>query len=376
MTKPTSTSRIAVTMPRLSQYGGAESFAWRLSAALAQRGHDVDFICGRCEGDAPEGVNPVVVGRFGGTRLIKLLWFTFMCARKQKQGGYDLVFGMANSPDQDILRIGGGPISVFWQLSKQAWPAGAARSFKMLRRRLNPTNWVMHKLDNLRMRRTKKVVAVSHFVRELILQAHPYRTPESIEVIYNRPDLSKFSRPTDEQRAALRQQAGIEQGRVVIGTAATNFALKGVRQLITALADLPEHFELHIAGGRRPDKYIRLAQKLGVEDRVRFLGKVDDMASFYRRIDIFILATFYDACSNAVLEALACGCRVASSARNGSAYFLPDTHVFPDPADVAAMAALLRKMEKEERPVEFQWPSDVPSGIDPFISIIESMVSK
>jgi len=374
MTTPTKKAHIAVTMPRFSKYGGAESFAWRLSEALAARGHEVDFICGRCETEPPKGVTPVVVGRFGGTRLIKTLWYVVMADKKQRQGNYDFVFGMSNTLNQDILRIGGGPISVFWELSKLAWPEGFGRSFKMLRRRLSPVNWLIHWLDDERMKRTPRIVAVSHFVRKLIVRAHPHLKESDIEVVYNRPDLSRFSRPTDEERQILRGQAGIAHDEVVIGTAATNFALKGVRHLIEALTYLPDNYILHVAGGRKADKYLKQARNLGVEHRVRFLGKVDDMPSFYRRIDIFILATFYDACSNAILEAMACGCRVTSSALNGSAHFLSDDWIFPDPGDVPFMADMLLRISRESRPEPFEWPSGTEAGIEPFVRMIESSI--
>ena len=285
MASSTEHARLALTMPRLSRYGGAESFAWRLAEVLAARGHEVDFICARCETEPPAGVNPVVVGRFGGLRLVKTLWFAWRADRLTGEGGYDLVFGMGNTVNQDILRIGGGSISKFWQLSKRAWPAGFPRWFKMLRRRLAPANWVIHLLDAARMRRTPKIVCVSHLVRDWVVEAHPHLDPSAIEVVYNRPDLDRFPRVSEEDRQRLREQAGITPDRVVIGTAATNFALKGVRPLIQALARLPEHFELHVAGGRNPQKYQHLARELGVEDRVRFLGKVDDMVAFYGRTD-------------------------------------------------------------------------------------------
>ncbi|MEF2229340.1 MAG: glycosyltransferase family 4 protein [Pseudodesulfovibrio sp.] len=369
-------ARLALTMPRLSRYGGAESFAWRLAEALAARGHAVDFLCARCETEPPAGVTPVTVGRFGGLRLIKTLWFAAMVDRAVKRGGYDLVFGLGNTVNQDVLRVGGGPITVFQQLSKRAWPAGFARECKMLRRRLAPVNWVIRWLDAARMRRTPHIVCVSHLVRDWVVQAHPHLRRDGIKVIYNRPDLDRFARVGEEERLRLREAAGIAQDRFVIGTAATNFALKGVRCLIEALAGLPEHFELHVAGGRNPGKYLRQARSLGVEDRVRFLGKVDDMRAFYGRTDLFALATFYDACSNAVLEALACGCRVVSSALNGSARFLPAKWVFPDPADVAGLIRVLARVAAEERPGPFIWPDDVPSGLDPYVEMIESLLAE
>ncbi|MCJ2164229.1 MULTISPECIES: glycosyltransferase family 4 protein [unclassified Pseudodesulfovibrio] len=363
--------RLAVSMPRLSRYGGAESFAWRLSEALAARGHDVDFICARCETDPPDGVNPVVLGRFGGIRLIKILWFAYAAEKARKNGGYDLVFGMGKTINQDILRIGGGPISKFWELSQRAWPEGFARSFKMLRRRMAPANWAIHLIDSIRMKRTPRIVAVSHLVRDWMVEAHPFLDKNAIDVVYNRPDLTRFSPIGDQERIRLRAASGITEDQVVIATAATNFALKGVRHLVSMLDLLPSNYVLHVAGGRNAAKYLRQARELGVEDRVRFLGRVDDMAAFYRAADIFILATFYDACSNAVLEALACGCKAVSSSLNGSAYFLPPRWVFPDPSDVGALADLIRRVAREDRPGLFQWPEDIASGLEPYVEMVE-----
>lgn len=376
MAKSSKNARLAVTMPRFSRYGGAESFAWRLSEALAARGYAVDFICARCETEPPEGVTPIVVGRFGGLRVIKILWFAIMSERARRKGKYDLVFGMGMTANQDILRLGGGSQSMFWKLSKKAWPKGFARSFKMLRRRCAPANWAIHTLDCIRMKRTKHIVAVSHLVRDWVVEAHPHLDKNDIEVVYNRPDLEQFSPASAAQRQELRGKAGVQENEIVIGTAATNFALKGIRHLIEALTKLPEHYVLHVAGGRKPDKYIRQARELGVENRVRFLGKVDDMPSFYRATDVFVLATFYDACSNAVLEGLACGCRVVSSALNGSAYFLPEKWIIPDPGDVQSLAKALHRVGEEEQPPEFAWPEEISSGIEPFIDMIEKKLEE
>ncbi|WP_207259776.1 glycosyltransferase family 4 protein [Desulfovibrio sp. Huiquan2017] len=374
MEKVLKKKRLAVTMPRLSRYGGAESFAWRLSEALAARGHEVDFICARRETDPPEGVKPVILGRFGAFRLIKILRFAFGADRARRKGHYDLVFGMGKTLNQDILRIGGGPISKFWELSKRAWPRGFARSFKMFRRRLSPGNWAIFLIDRIRMRRTPHIVCVSHLVRDWLVESHPSLNRDDIAVVYNRPDLERFSPIGDQERLRLRAASHIREDQVVVATAATNFALKGVRHLVGMLALLPENYVLRVAGGRNPAKYERLARELGVADRVNFLGRVDDMPAFYRAADVFVLASFYDACSNAVLEALACGCRSVSSAMNGSAYFLPQRWVFPDPADEGAMAAMVRRVADEPRPGPFQWPGDVPSGLEPYVDMVERLL--
>ncbi|MCM0756468.1 glycosyltransferase family 4 protein [Desulfovibrio aminophilus] len=364
-------ARLAVVMPRLSAYGGAEGFGLRLAAALAGAGYAVDFICARQEVETPRGVRVIRVGRFGPFKALKTLWFSLAAEAAVRRGRYDLVLGLGKTLSQDVLRIGGGPLPVFWRLSKRAWSPGLPRALKMLRRRLSPANWLSLAIEARQARSARVVVCVSELVRDWLLEAHPVLARSDVRVIYNRPDLSRFHPLDETERARLRAEQGIVPDQVVIATAATNFALKGIAPLLRTLALLPERFVLRVAGGRGAGHYLRLARELGVEARVRFLGRVEDMPGFYNAADVFCLATFYDACSNAVLEALACGCRTVSSRFNGSAAFLPPEAIFDDPGDHAALAPLLERVAGEPRPGAFSWPADVACGLEPYLDLVD-----
>jgi UDP-glucose:(heptosyl)LPS alpha-1,3-glucosyltransferase len=228
-----------------------------------------------------------------------------------------------------------------------------------------------------------EVIAVSHLARDWLLQSHPNLAPERVTVVYDKPDESRFSPPTPSERAVARAALASRSTNamdgaaepVFIGTASTNFELEGVGPLIRALALLPEYAMLFVAGGRGRRPYAELARKLGVADRVVFCGKVDDMPSFYRGLDIFILPTFHDACSDVVLEALVSGCKTITTNSNGAAFFLESEAVLTDPEDVPEMAKRLRLFM--ERPVPpFVWPENVDSGLECFADHIEGMLTK
>lgn len=65
-------------------------------------------------------------------------------------------------------------------------------------------------------------------------------------------------------------------------------------------------------GSRRPD-YEQMAVDLGIGARVRFLGMVKDMASFYSSCDLLVLPSRSEGCPNIVLEAMAMGLPVVAS---------------------------------------------------------------
>src|SRR6185312_1017596 len=88
---------------------------------------------------------------------------------------------------------------------------------------------------------------------------------------------------------------------------------------IEALAQVPPPAHLLVVGkDRHPGRYVSLAQHLRVAERVTFAGAQADPRPFYGAADAFVLPTLYDALSNAVLEALACGLPVITSSRCGA----------------------------------------------------------
>ncbi len=385
---PAGSARIAVMLPKFSRYGGVEQFGYRLAEGLAGRGHAVDFICAKQEADAPKGVRVLSVGRPPGGRLLKMLWFLIGAERLRRAGDYDLSISLGKTWQQDLSRMGGGPLRVFWELSERALPAGRPRLMKRLSRRLSLANRLTLFLEKRQFTGTSEVIAVSHLVRDWLLRAYPMLDPERVGVIYNRPDTARFSPPTPEERERARRELAAAYGAVlpgegrpagkrpvVIGTASTNFQLKGVGPLIRAMALLPRRAVLFVAGGRDSGAYRRLARSVGVEDRIVFCGKVDDMSGFYRALDVFILPTFYDACSNAVLEALASGCKTLSGASNGSAFFLAPDAVLDDPGDPQALAEQLALFMDRPAPLPFVWPDFVPSGLDAFMDEVEKRIA-
>ncbi len=368
--------RIALILPRFSRYGGVERFGYNLSAALVDAGYAVDFICARAEDAPPQGVSIIDVGRYGLCRAGKLLWFVLAAERTRRNGNYDLTISLGKSLNQDVLRIGGGPLESFWALSQRAWPAGFARSFKMFRRRTAPVNLLIKYIERKQAASDCRMVCVSHRVRDWMIDSHPSLSGRKIDVFYNKPDLSLFSPLNQEERNLARTEFSLSDNDILISTATTNFALKGVSFLIKSLAELPANYHLQVAGGRNPSKYIKLAEELGIADRVRFLGKVEDMPTLYGRSDVFVLPSFYDACSNSVLEALACGCPVISSRDNGSSYFLPEERIIDDPSDYMKLAEMIQVAAAEDNGDPFQWPDDVPCGIDPYLQLVEELLNK
>jgi UDP-glucose:(heptosyl)LPS alpha-1,3-glucosyltransferase len=367
-------ARIALLLPRFSRYGGVERYGLSLAEGLAGRGHAVDFICARQEVEAPAGVRVLAVGRPPVGKTLKMLWFLVRAEMLRRKGKYDLCISLGKTWNQDIVRAGGGPLEVFWRLSLPAWENGPVRWGKRLSRLLRPSNWLTLFLERRMFRQTPCVVVISGKMRDWAREVYPdlgAGTQKAL-TIYNCPDLSHFHPPCAEEREAARRAFGVGAGEYALGTASSNFALKGVAPLIRALSLLGGDVHLHIAGGRGARPYQKLASSLGLADRVHFHGRVSDMRAFYHCLDMFALPTFFDTLGNVVLESLASGLKTLCSSRAGAADFLPPGQIIADPSDAGEIADKARRLRAAEAMASF---SPKGSGVEELIAAAEEMLA-
>jgi len=174
--------------------------------------------------------------------------------------------------------------------------------------------------------------------------------PADLRVIRSSIDPNRFAeadRP--RRRMECRDRWGLRADETVALFAAMNYRLKGLEPLLHAVRLLPaaHSFRLLIVGDRRTRGYERQARRLGVADRVRFLGHCPDMRNAYFAADFLVHPTFYDPCSLVVLEALACGLPVITTRYNGASELLSplgEGYVVNDPHDHEHLGWCMRQL--------------------------------
>ena len=134
--------------------------------------------------------------------------------------------------------------------------------------------------------------------------------PERIVVLRNGVDLQQF-RPLDRARA--RAELDLD-GKVLlsVGHLTEN---KGNHLTLEALARMPGARLLLVGEGPQASRLRRLARALGVSDRVRFEGHVDQpaLARYYSATDALVLASRREGWANVLLESMACGTPVVAT---------------------------------------------------------------
>ncbi|HXJ02163.1 MAG TPA: glycosyltransferase family 4 protein [Micropepsaceae bacterium] len=134
---------------------------------------------------------------------------------------------------------------------------------------------------------------------------------EKVLVLRNGVDLQRF-RPGDREQA----RSEFDLTRPTLASVGHLVERKGHHHVIRALAQLPG-MDLLIAGaGPERQALESLATQLGVNQRVRFLGAVDQarLCRIYNAVDALVLASSREGWANVLLEAMACGTPVVASA--------------------------------------------------------------
>jgi glycosyltransferase involved in cell wall biosynthesis len=96
----------------------------------------------------------------------------------------------------------------------------------------------------------------------------------------------------------------------IILCVARHYYVKGIDRLIEAFAKL-EHpdWYIEIAGSEGPEtpKLLEQVERLGIANRVKFLGAIKDIDQVYSRASIFVLPSRSEGLPNALIEAMAHG---------------------------------------------------------------------
>jgi glycosyltransferase involved in cell wall biosynthesis len=157
----------------------------------------------------------------------------------------------------------------------------------------------------------RRMASITSVCQALKDRAEEWGAPAGkIRVVLHGVDLEMF-RPMD--REAIRARLGLS-GRVLISVGHVT-KRKGHHLVIEALPHLPLTTLLIAGDGWLEPRLRRMAAELGVADRVRFLGHVEqeELPELYNAADALVLASNREGMANVLLEAMACGTPVIAT---------------------------------------------------------------
>jgi len=171
-------------------------------------------------------------------------------------------------------------------------------------------------------RRSDRVIAVSESTRRYLLDREDLEDSKVI-MVSNGIDTEMFRPATLEQKKSARLALCLPPESFVIGGVGRLVNQKNFSLFLRVAADVardhPATVFLIAGTGPLESQLHAEAEKLGIAERVRFLGHVSDRVALYYAIDALLLTSDFEGTPMTLLEAMASGVPVVASGVDGIA---------------------------------------------------------
>lgn len=332
--------RIAVLTRNFSRTaGGAESYAIAVARQLAQR-HEVHVFCQDTDDPVPQATCHRVWRPFKRPRWLNQIvyaWITWWMTRT----GFDVVHSHEHVFHGNVQTLHVQPVA------QGIW--GQRTGWRHLLRTLSvwtsPRRLTYLWLEAARMKTQKgrHLVFASQDLLQQFLRHYPDIAPHSVVI---EPGVDLPTQAPDVQ--TLKAELGWGNECTWWLFVANDYQRKGLDTLLQALASLPIRHQLVVVGQTRQlGTYQAMAEHLGVQGRVQFLGPRNDIANLMAAADALVHPTLEDSFGMVVLEAMAQGIPVLVSATpycglSAHLTHLQDAWLLPNPKDAKALAQAMQ----------------------------------
>lgn len=187
------------------------------------------------------------------------------------------------------------------------------------------------------------VISVSQSTKRDLIE-HLGIPDDRITVVYNGVDHARYQ-PAN-QRAA-RDLLGLAYDKFIVLNVGSENVRKNILTLLRAAKRLADarHDVILLRIGRPSRQSLDFIRKHNLEDVVRYLPKVADLAPYYHAADAYVSASIYEGFGLTIAEAMASGCPIIAANRSAVPEVVGAAGILIDDAfEAAAYAAALKKL--------------------------------
>lgn len=323
--------KIAFALENFSRHaGGAESYAVSLATFLVQNGWQVHLFGEVWDGE-PEGAifHKITIPKYLPAWL-KLVLFAICHKKAVKKQHFDVILGFGNTIYMNVYQSHGGVHRLSSKRQLYSERNEIKRAIKRLIILFSLKQWARAWIESapFRLCPRPRIVAISQMIKKDMSSYFSVKR-EDIKVVYNGVDTSRYNyNLRHNHRGALRRQLGIEEDEVVFLFVSYDLKKKGIETLMEAVYQLKQigitNFKVIVAGGMPYKALSRQIRTFDIENKILFPGAVRSIETYYANSDVFVLPTYYDACSLVVMEAMASGLPTITTTANGAAGIIHD----------------------------------------------------
>ena len=167
----------------------------------------------------------------------------------------------------------------------------------------------------------------------------------NIKIIYNGIDTEKFKpekkQPTDTLKIICPARLIKRKGQDVLVNSVSKLKKENIKIKVDFIGE-----------GDEKDNYVNLVKKYKLEENIIFSGYIagEKMPQKYGEADIFVLPSYNEGMSNALLEAIACGLPVIVTDVGGTEELVDENNGFVfKPGDTVALTKILKHISENKK---------------------------
>ena len=307
-------SHIAFLFGTFGDRGPAQTIP-QVANALAEQGYRVDILVREYTRDPSEFVSEQVrvfhLGRNSAAiKRLRISNFTI----------FPQLIKYLKNEKPDSLFSAGDPLNFLAYAARTFTKPHKTSLVVSLRNSLEGLNDSRHRLRNTLMKlsirisylRADAIVAVSNGLAEEISALIPEAT-DRITTIHTHIDIDSVRHKASE---TIEAEYFEHQDLPLVITAGRLTQQKDHETLIRAFTFVLEKTDARLVilgDGEEKDRLVLLAQELGVDQKISFLGNVANPYKFMQRAHTFVLSSRWEGFSRVLVEAAACNCSLVST---------------------------------------------------------------
>jgi len=327
-------------------FGGMQRDLLRISRTCMSRGHKVDLFCSAWKGEIPEDLNVSIMPGKGPANHIRCESFIRRISKHLETYKYDAVVGFNKMPGLDLYFAADSCFAA--KASDRGFLyglTGRCRTYSGFEREVFAKD------------SKTEILLISEKEKESFIEF--YGTDEKrFHLLPPGIDRNRVaSEDAPDIRKTLRSELSIREIDNIILFIGSGFKTKGLDRAISALSSLPasllDETVLLVLGQDKAKPFIKLSKKLGVKDKVRFLGGRPDIPRFLMSADLLLHPAYRENTGTVLIEAMAAGLPVLASDTCGYSFHVKKAgagEIVPSPFDqIKLNQTITRMLTSEEK---------------------------
>ncbi len=338
--------KLAFCLFKYFPFGGLQRDFLHIAKVCRQRGHEIHVFTMGWEGEPEPGFNLHLIEADGWQNHTRSRSFAAKVQARLAQEHFDLTIGFNKMPFLDMY-----------------YAADVCYQTRVREQRSRLYRW----LPRFRQLASFEDAVFNRASKTEIMLISPLQQPEFMRFYQTESERfhllppgiarDRMAPPNKcEIRQTVRESWQIKTNDLLLLMVGSGFKTKGLDRSLHAFAALPpalkERCQLFVVGKDDPESFQKMARKLRIADKVRFLGGRPDVPDFLYAADLLLHPSYHENTGTVLLEAMIAGLPVLTVDACGYAGYVREADcgaVLPSPFRQDDLNSQLVKMLLSEK---------------------------